>query len=295
MCKLFIASKKVGEDENLRKIINAQLPEFDKEKDGIGALVIGADRKIKTMRSMFDYEKVYDFVFDELDEAIFVAIHTRTGTSGVKDLLNVHFFNSGGYYFAHNGFVSDYFTKFKLGYNTGYSHGGSWKDPNDYSMDDLSLDNLLYAMDRCKKCSDKKACNKHEKELEELTSKKYSSKKAVSKEDKCDSLQFLENIPKPLTKEIVEAEVEKRSFSGMGLFVSEDTKDIKVIIKKKCYIIYEPETTEAVILTSYNPETKWNEYEIKTVLGIDALVSEKKQELKNKPLPIIEGVYTLAI
>ena len=65
--------------------------------------------------------------------------------------------------------------------------------------------------------------------------------------------------------------------------------------KKKCYIIYEPETTEAVILTSYSPETKWNEYEIKTVLGIDALVSERNQELKNKPLPIIEGVYTLAV
>lgn len=300
MCKLFIASKKPGNNLGLRSLIDAQIPELDKEKDGIGALIITADKKVIVERALLNYESVYDFVFENFEKAIFIALHTRTGTSGAKTLLNVHFFESNGYYFAHNGFVGAYHKINGFGFRNGvYSSresnkgGGVWDDK--YNADDLSLDNLLYESERCSKCNSKKKnrmCDKHEKELSIITKSKEASKKPEDL-DKCDSYQFLDNIQKPLTIESVEIESENKSFTGMGLFVSKDAEDIKLIIKKKCYLIHDEEIGESVVMTSYSPETKWTDYDVKEIGGVDVLVSENKRELKNKPLQIIEGVYSL--
>src|SRR3990167_4092297 len=142
MCKLVIGikNKKIeDEDEKLkfRDILLAQLEALKGEKDGAGAMVLTHDNKIGVIRDLEDYDKVFAYVSEYLDDARMIAVHTRTKTSGERDNANVHFFKHGDWLFAHNGWVQEYHGY--GGYYAGYN-AGKWEDDDSYSEDQLIRD-----------------------------------------------------------------------------------------------------------------------------------------------------------
>lgn len=123
MCKLLIASKQNLTTKEFKQIIKAQYSILDKEKDGIGALIGYPDKP--ELNCIREYTTDYSKFFENIDKEIsnganFVSLHSRTSTGGETSLHNVHFFNDNGYYFAHNGWVTELSTS-RGNYSWNYS------------------------------------------------------------------------------------------------------------------------------------------------------------------------------
>ena len=110
MCKLIIGIKNNKNNEQFEQLLKMQQEEIVREPDGISGLVITNDGEVKIFRSFINYHQILNDVYSNLDNAKVVALHTRTGTSGSKDITNVHFFEHENWIFAHNGFVGKYST-----------------------------------------------------------------------------------------------------------------------------------------------------------------------------------------
>lgn len=108
MCKLIVGIKKEN-SEDFEMAIKLQENELKNERDGIGALVVRNDGTHEVRRALetWQYDDVFGWVYSEIKNAVIVAVHTRTGTSGLRSLDNVHFFGDK-LLMAHNGWVSKY-------------------------------------------------------------------------------------------------------------------------------------------------------------------------------------------
>lgn len=204
------------------KLIQAQESDLKQEKDGIGAVLIGQDNKLTKLRDLEDYDGILSQVFAALPNSKIVGLHTRTGTSGFKNLLNVHFFEYAGCLMAHNGWVHGYGTK-------------SWLQNQDKVKENILEGKKLKFSRHNKKHGDFEV----EHNLTDVM---------------CDSYQFLANLPRPLAANSLEYKAVMDSFTGVAFIVDKQnkkcflltTREIKVHTDFQNYILfysYDPETT----------------------------------------------------
>src|SRR3990167_505969 len=236
MCKLLVGVNNKPGNPEFEKYIEAHQLEMYSEKNGCAALVVGFDNKIKVFRSLHDYDEVYRNVFEHIANSKLVSIHTRTATSGGVNEKNVHFFGSEGYYFAHNGFVRKYHSGVSLGFGRTL-----WKsdEPSTFLDTDGS---------DCRGCWSSKAgvCKKHKREG-------FAESKKDS-DEACDSLQFLINMPKPVTPVKINKEIADKDFTGLGFLIGEKKQDAYLLIKKDTRVQTDKETF--AIYTSFTPNHK---------------------------------------
>src|SRR6185436_8025372 len=134
MCKLVVGIKKAGKNQQFNELIYAQEVGLKSQPDGIGAVTVSKDGTVEVFREFKDYNAVFEKVYERLNDSVFVSIHTRIGTSGNKDITNVHFFEDKNYLFAHNGFVSMYHqAQWNLGSSSSHNpHSWNKIDRDDY-------------------------------------------------------------------------------------------------------------------------------------------------------------------
>lgn len=113
MCKLIVAVKQEGKNEDFKDAVRAQFNSMRSEQHGIGALIKFKDGAAEVLRRIDedDYSEVYGWVITNINRIVMVSIHTRTMSTGERCLRNCHFFDDDGLFFAHNGFAGTYKSK----------------------------------------------------------------------------------------------------------------------------------------------------------------------------------------
>ena len=264
MCKIVVA--KIENEAGRReayKIITAQYSELIKEKDGIGIYIQEGDKKPQVDRSLKEYKDTFLSLLAHLPNSGVVAVHTRTGTSGAKDETNVHFWDCGGRIFAHNGFAEKGGVGFK------------------------SDTELYHDMEFCRGCGTAKGgiCRKHKKPYHSTL---YNAGYFTQREGKCDSLQFLEAMPKAITKATLEEYITENYFQGLG-FLYADGKHY-FLIEKTTHLW---NTKDFTMLFSYTPDRTYITQNYKTIAGIRCATDTKEQEFRYKTYTPVWGVYEL--
>lgn len=273
MCKLLIGVNSMPNNEDFEKYIEGQEDELRDQKDGIGALVITFDGEVKIFRNYDNYDEVFRNVYENIANAKLISIHTRTGTSGTKDIRNCHFFESDNYAFAHNGFVLKYHNRWSTFYDSKTRR--LW--------DRVGDDGPLY----CSGCesSKKGICKTHDKGSETTDVK-------GNKSDMCDSYQFIQNIKKPLTIEILKKEIDEKDFNGFGVVIDTKTKKVFLLIKKDVKLQVNDSSCVFGIFYSYMPEKKYESVTFEPIYGIPVV----KTKIVDLGLPIktvANGVFEL--
>ena len=270
MCKLLIGIKVNNlEDNRFEKIIRAQEESMSNQPHGIGALIIDRYNRISLKRELNKYEKVFNWVRNRIKDAKIVVIHTRQATDGKIDEKNIHLFNSGGYFFAHNGIVS----KFSKYGGSGFIQVG------------MGTRGLPYPASKRFFIPDSDIISEEPKDVEKaLEMEKEIEKKS---DEMCDSYKFLVSLKKPITKLGLIQDIEDKGFMGMGVLVGERDKKITVFSTR----IFEAHTDfkNYTIVYSYEPTNTMLYY--KNALGFPIIFKEKSGKLK--PLPVASGVYEI--
>ena len=291
MCKLIVGVNNKKDNSVFKDYIVSQFDIMKYEKDGVSALLYTFDNKFITFRSLTDYNGVFDNVLKHIDNARFVSIHTRTGTSGLKNASNVHFFDSGDYTIAHNGYVNSYHS-YSFGSNYGfYGQSSLLKDGEDI-VADMAED--------CTGCFTAKAgiCRKHKRMIDAVEKKEVTDvdKKPIiakTSNDMCDTFQFLDNMPKPTNQAIIQEEMEKRGFSGFAVIVNKKTLETWLLVKKE--VILKTDKKTFGITYSFNPEDTVERFKITDYLGFETLEKEKEYDLKLPSRILKAGVQLLKI
>lgn len=104
MCYTFTAYKAEDLTDLLFEVIHNNTG-FN--RDGYGAIWCKDEVKVDLVKSMklHDYFKQLYMNFEEIKKSRYFAIHLRAATHGTVDERNVHLWNFGGYYCAHNGIL----------------------------------------------------------------------------------------------------------------------------------------------------------------------------------------------
>lgn len=289
MCKLIVGINEQPKNDTFQRYIIAQQQELIQEKDGIGALVIDFDKKLHVFRELDDYSKVFQEVYKLLPNAHLVSIHSRTGTSGKRDIENVHFFKNEQNYFAHNGFVQEFHSSSYFSFERSFFQE---KTHNPYSL--YSDERIISNDNDCTGCftSKRGICKKHERMVATLEDKKETPIFTVSKDDFCDSFQFLKNLPHTINETILEEEAQKRKFEGMGILYNENTKKVYLIAKKD--IKLQTNKKDFGIFYSYSPKKEATILDSEKIYGIPIIKTTKiKVGLPIKT--VFQGIYELKI
>lgn len=301
MCKILVATKNNGHNEEFSQLIKFQYSELVKEEDGIGALIIDKDNTIKTFRSLEDYARVFSQVNTYLDTARLVAIHARTATSGNVDLNNVHFFEVNNGYFAHNGFVSKYHTfenkQFWFGFNR-------HKDKIYFEDEPKSEQEISEILANCNGCFTAKigACKKHIKFLSQLENirddevdkdlEKTSTKKPIVKvKSYSDSYQFMQNLKRPFDVNVIEEHISDSIFTGMGVLVDKATRQTYVLAHKQCNLVSDKQTYVAAF--SYDPVLSMDINQTESIFGIEVILEKKTTKIEQDVKSIVSGTYLI--
>jgi hypothetical protein len=346
MCKIFGIINKNGNEADIKGLINAQTDELISQKDGISAIKIRKDNKIERKRSLDLYKTTIDWATEDIENCKLIALHARIGTSGVKDLSNVHFWERDGYYFAHNGYATSY-TRTRepriVPFDHNYIHDhASYEDGSRYEPDDELdwwgkrsvltgetfknkgewIDELMINMDSCDGCNSAKkgVCKSHRPYLKLVSNKrkellieqtqidkkkkgtKRGSKKIKPKEikkkrntqilKKCDSLQFIENIKKPITISEINKEIARRDFSGMAIVINKKTAETILTIQKQAYTLIGKGYSA---FASYEPNKSIEETVIGTKYGIDYEIEDVEREIPVEQFEILQGTMKLRL
>ena len=291
MCKLLVGVNKKPDNAEFQKYITAQAREFPSEKDGMSAVVITFDGKLEVARSLNNYDKVYEMVRELLPKARFVSIHSRTGTSGLKNDNNVHFFEDKNYLFAHNGFVRG-FTSWGEGTPLA-SNAMGMENAGLFMLEDkqtsfFSKKTGEFRVDngKCWGCSHAKVgvCSRHKRE-----GIGYNISPHVEN-PLCDSFLFLKSLDKPIKKlAYLDAQVEMAQFFGFGVLIGKKVKDVWLLVQKDITAIVDDSFT---LFTSYKPDKSYSIAEEELVCGV-SLVSKKEVSLPLEHRKVFEGVYRL--
>lgn len=273
MCKLVIGIQK-NKKKEFKEMIQSQYSSLRDQLDGIGALIVNAKNEIIILRSVDDYSDVFNKIDNLIDNAKVVTIHTRTGTSGSKKIENVHFFENDGIAFAHNGFVEKY-----------HSFSGFGLRDNDYWGDKMY--NSIEDCNGCNTANDG-VCKIHARMFQK--SQDIVSRPVVSED--CDSLQFLQNIKKPLTPASIESQASEDGFSGMGLVVDKKTGKFILLVKKDCFVTY---SNDFGIFTSYEPIKKVKKIKKDAIFGVDTIIGSSQITIKSPTRKLCYGAYALEI
>jgi hypothetical protein len=333
MCKLVVGINK-SNSQKFKDLIVAQEEELKKEDDGMSALVVTKSGEKRVIRSFDNYNDVFNGVYKDLDNIAFIIMHSRTGTSGAKDMENVHLFREGDWLFAHNGFVSGYNSVGAFSVNQ-YARNKIDTKINGVNVEQViedirkrnqnkkterwfeEVDKLQHVVDTCPYCSEQPDgfCIRHQGVYQNLTSLNYKIDEIIDKEmqqkqnsgavqrlyplvDKenpetllCDSLRFLKHIKKPLTRAIIDKEMEEKRFSGMGIFYNMTTGKVFMIVDKPCKCITDSKTFATYF--SYEPETRITLSKTKSIFGVDVSYGEKDIEINMEVRDIIHGIYEI--
>ncbi|MDE2233715.1 MAG: hypothetical protein KGJ90_06460 [Patescibacteria group bacterium] len=284
MCKIITIIRSSGKDDKeLRILFSAQLEKLKEEPDGIGAMAVKPDGTVETRRELKKgkYADVFYWALEQITESRLIVLHTRTGTSGNRELNNVHLWNRDGLYFAHNGMVEA-----KKDFQPFYSTQAGFRTQKDSRMDEW--ERLTEIMEECAECqanAEGLACKRHKSVMNRMNKLEAQSlitdwdeqeeKQAVKKQ--CDSLEFLESIKRPILAQELEELAEKRGFWGYGVLYDEKTGYLYQLVEKTVYAIT-GEEKGYVFLTSYEPETSYKDYITETVEGL-TLYREKAEEM----------------
>lgn len=290
MCKMIVGITKEIGNAQFATYIRAQRAELEGEKDGMGALIVTEDGITHVFRRFFDYDEVFMDVDSLLPRAKLVSLHTRTGTSGEKSLLNVHFFEDDNHYFAHNGFVYGYGS---YGYRGSYGGGG-----RQFSFDsshDKELENEI--LNDCAGCytAKKGLCRKHERKLEKsagvATIVLPKKGEHVEMDKMCDSYQFLHHVGKPVDEEILENEIDDKRFMGMGFMFNDTTKEGFLMVKKDVKAQFSDDGKWGIFY-SYTPDHEVDHVVLEQKFGV-SIKRTHKVKLDALIRSVHEGVYKL--
>lgn len=296
MCKLLTVSKLKGANKELENLIRLQFAELKTQKDGCAGLTIDFNNKIKVYRELTDYDKVFQAVLKDLPNSKLISIHTRIGTSGGKNLDNVHFFKPKEWYFAHNGFVGKYHKSMYSFGNYGRTSLFEYDDNVEFDEQDMpvSIKSTLNDMVNCQGCYTSKRgyCRTHAPLIAQIK-KQEDAKEKMQKEnvaDKyCDSYQFMQNMPDEINEKKIIAQMSKDNFSGMALMVHENGTDAYMLIAKECYSITDHKTYASFF--SYEPELKMNLAGTETLSGVKVKKEKITLSVERKPTEVVKGVY----
>lgn len=279
MCKILIAVKS-NDSQNVKfeRIIKAQERSLSNQPHGISALIVDRENNISVKRELVNYGNVFMWVYRNLRSAKIVAIHTRQSTGGTIDENNIHFFNVGNYYFAHNGIVGKYS---RLANYAGYGFKqNTIFDPRNKSFKVFDSEMEMVEND---------IVSENPIEVESVLE---AEEKIIAKEKKqemCDSYKFLLNIPKPITKSILATEIDKTNFYGKGVIFDKNQK--RMIVFSTMEMKVHTDFKNYMILYSYDPENTLLNF--KNVLGFKIFTNEKeeKQKAYNMPSGIVELAF----
>ena len=283
MCKLITIIRTGDKQDNLiSELIKSQEGILTKEPHGIGALVINQDNTIEIEKSMTFYSDIYEWVEGKIPTSKIISIHTRTSTGGLTNLNNVHFFDIEGYYFGHNGIVSDYVTS-KYHHSYGKENNKSWDTGHKYweSKAEEEADEYF------KKGKNKKKKNQQIEDTENsiIITNHLGKEEIVDEDDMCDSYHFLRNLRKPVknTNEL-EREMSKRDFYGVATLIDSNkkkmytmgTREMSLHTDEKNFYMYYSFTPVSVIEKS------------RDLIGFNVKDGEKEQVPE---ITIKKGVY----
>lgn len=307
MCKLVTVVKENNDNvKKIENILRAQESKLMGEKDGISAITVDGDGKVRRRRSLKDYRGIIDWACAHIDKSKLISIHTRTATTGSVTKNNTHFYEDGGYFLAHNGFVSEYATSYYSGYgkyagrnkkaryNKSQNHLGKKKNKNE--DEDEEIEELVndYLNDEEELDDDeKKIVEAHlQEELKEAKQVGKETRQLLQEgdeeEEKSDTYKFLKNLPKPINENVIYEEMEDKKFSGVatlydensGLLYTFSTREIETHTNFDDFIVY----------YSYKPESSIPQ--TKRYKGLDVIV-DGKLRVEEKSIP--EGIYCTQI
>ena len=326
MCKIILGLKDEGKNDKALELLRAQYDDLKRERDGIGAFVMDKTGRIEIFRHLNDYEPIFECVEDRLDKAVAFGIHTRTATSGNRDLANVHFFDKDGYLFAHNGIISKFHTsRFSQQSWVNY-HSGSkrvvlgFSGDQDYGEDFMGREsdekermNAEATIATCSGCASAKIgfCRRHKNEGNLINY--YEMRDSGSYEDtppteiitptkneviemptssSCDSLQFLENMPKPFDETSLQNFIDESKFSGLGIVVDSHKSEIWALVDKQCHFITKKDFS---FIFSFTPTSEISYVKTKEARGIDYIVEAEDKEINYPTHEIVLGLYKLKV
>lgn len=322
MCRLLVGIN-LKDGEKFEKMLRLQYPIVSSMPDGLGGVAIAKNNSVKVERSLEDYAKVSETLFKNAKTAKIIALHGRQSTSGDTELGNVHFFKHKKYLFAHNGIVSSVKErthsnfKFDTQKNTDIIHAyGS--DPYTWGEYEAEADEILTLKDifqNCYECPvhEGEVCLGHEtllvrlnillerhayptdipiaeKSLTPIKEVKGFTKKTEKEESKkfeaCDSLKFLQGLPhKRLTTQILANQIDKRSFTGVGLLLNPTAH--KGFIFGTRAIQIQTDRENYLFMYSYEPTTEF--YTNYSMCGLR--LAMKNPDKTIPALDLAEGVY----
>lgn len=267
MCNLLVGVNTKPDNSEFTALIKAQYSDLNNMKDGLAATIITFDNKIHIFRDYFDYDEVYERVDALLPEARFISLHSRLGTSGIKGIGNVHFFKSGDYIMAHNGFVP----------GMGTYNKSNW--------------NKVSAKTYCGDCKKSKtgACDKHADSDDWLE----ALREPISNDEACDSLNFLRQMPKPMTPRILDEYAEEKKFTGMAVVINVKTLEATLLIEKLCHALTDKKSYG--VYFSYTPTKFYKSESWKYLFGVPVKDEGERISFSHlDSLPISKGVFNIA-
>lgn len=316
MCKLAIGIQ-FEPNSPMAEILAAQSKDLKTQPHGIGAVVGYTDGKLNVYRDLTNYDDVIARAVSETPESTLCAIHTRISTHGTINLDNVHFFRIGNYLMAHNGHVMGY-TLTYAGNNYWGAYGGKGFGfgEGDYNFTPSKsekkkerrqerIDTLETILYDCPQCTiAKQACDVHKTQYKELVSlyEKQKTRKedyyfntlkgatypVKAKSEFSDSYQFLQNIPKPITRDILAAEIVKRDFSGVAVIIDEKKRHL-FLFSTRSMTVHTDFKTFSVFYSWATPESKIPNYEILPMIHVPVLRDNgKKFEKYETPAGVYE-------
>jgi len=308
MCKLVTITKLEGPNAEAEKLLRLQFEELKTQRDGCAGLTIDFNNRVKVYRELNDYDKVFQAVLKDLPTSKLISLHTRIGTSGGKNLENVHFFKPKDWYFAHNGFVPKYHNSPSVGtsFQTIWENQPTliekYSGDEEFTFDDqdmpVSFTSAMTDMVNCHGCymSKRGYCRLHEGLVDEIREREthYSKKngKQLKHIDKyCDSYQFVENLPKVITEKSIIDYMATTQFNGMGLLINKNGTDAFMLIAKECFAITDHSSFAGFF--SYKPELKADITATEKLCGVKVKQDKAVLSINIKPTEIVRGVYKL--
>ncbi len=269
MCKLVLGISSTPDNKPFQKSITMQFEEMKSQRDGIGAFIITHDGKLSIFRELKDYDTVFEKVTDLLPNARVAGVHTRISTGGTTDLSNVHFFESGNTLLAHNGFVMAYNTFRKSPTKNKWEWNKDKTKLIEASNLTVTEQELMDESLSCGGCNSSRSgtCRIHfqksillkqaQEELDSSWLTEPAEAGLIKVGNPCDSLQFLQEIPKPITRESFRDFAEEKKMSGMMVAFDKKTKKLFINNQKESYGVSDKTTFSTFY--SFKPETETEE------------------------------------
>jgi len=291
---LFAINHQQGNNDAFNKLIKAQFDEMADQPDGIGATVLSQDGEMFTYRQLKDYDAVYEAITEQLPTAKFVGLHTRISTGGTTALENAHFFEVDGYLLAHNGWIPKYSPPSpngQLGFNS--TQWDEYIPPSKpLAKSAIAFNDEVVDCDGCLTTKDASGyCKKHRRELLTVKTDAELLRTTKSEPIPCDSLAFLQALPKPLTTKILQEQIKDSKMSGMMVVIERATKKVWMVINKKVFTITDKKTYDAYF--SFEPSLESEKEQWLERNGIPFLDKTSSIKIKADPKQVAYGTYQL--